>query len=48
MEETSDDGLLARTEVIEAQPLDQRAAGFDQLAEALLAELERSDQETGD
>ena len=37
------DGLLGRIEVIESQPLEQRAAGFDQLAEELLAELQRSD-----
>lgn len=37
------DGLLGRIEVIEAQPLEQRAAGFDQLAEELLAELQRGD-----
>lgn len=39
------DGLLGRIEVIEAQPLAQRAAGFDQLAEELLAELQRADHE---
>lgn len=41
----ADDSLLGRLEVIEAQPLEQRAAGFDQLAEELLAELQRSDRE---
>lgn len=40
-----DDGLLGRLEVIEAQPLEQRAAQFDQLAEEMLAELQRSDRE---
>lgn len=40
-----DDGLLGRIEVIEAQPLADRAKGFDQLAEELLAELQRSDVE---
>lgn len=35
--------LLSRIEVIEGQPLEQRARGFDQLAEELLAELQRSD-----
>lgn len=39
----SGDGLLGRLEVIEAQPLEQRAPGYDQLAEELLAELQRSD-----
>jgi len=39
------DGLLGRIEVIEAQPLDQRAVRYDQLAEELLAELQRSDHE---
>lgn len=47
MEETGSDSLLERIEVIEAQPLEHRAAGFDQLAEELLIELERSDRETG-
>ncbi|MBN9612617.1 MAG: hypothetical protein J0H64_03995 [Actinobacteria bacterium] len=37
------DGLLGRIEVIESQPIEQRAARFDQLAEELLAELQRSD-----
>lgn len=39
------DGLLGRIEVIEAQPLDERAVRYDQLAEELLAELQRSDHE---
>lgn len=39
------DGLLGRLEVIEAQPLSHRAAGYEQLAEELLAELQRSDHE---
>ncbi|XPP26601.1 MAG: hypothetical protein ACNYNX_13510 [Leucobacter sp.] len=47
MTDSTDDGLLERIEVIEAQPLERRAAGFEQLADALLAELERSDHETG-
>ncbi len=48
-----EEGLLERTQffetadAIEAQPLELRAAGFDQLAEALVAELERSDHEAG-
>lgn len=37
--------LFEAVEVIEAQPLDQRAAGYDQLTEELLAELQRSDHE---
>ena len=37
--------LLSALEVIEGQPLEQRAARFDQLAEELLAELQRSDHE---
>ena len=41
------DGLLGRLEVIESQPLEQRAAQFDQVAEELLAELQRSDRDTG-
>ncbi|NLB46599.1 MAG: hypothetical protein GX814_02415 [Microbacteriaceae bacterium] len=40
-----EEGLLGRLEVIEAQPLDARAAGYGQLAEELLGELQRSDQE---
>lgn len=44
----AEDGLLGRLEVIEAQPLEQRAARFDQLAEELLAELQRSDREAGE
>lgn len=43
--EQHEDGLLGRIEVIEAQPLEQRAAGYDQLAEELLAELQRSDHD---
>lgn len=42
-----DEALLGRLEVIESQPLEQRSAGFDQLAEELLAELQRSDREPG-
>jgi hypothetical protein len=44
---TADEALLGRLEVIESQPLEQRSAGFDQLAEELLAELQRSDREPG-
>ncbi|WP_416445875.1 hypothetical protein AB3K78_02460 [Leucobacter sp. HNU] len=40
-----DDGLLDRAALVEAQPLAERAAGFDQIAEELLAELQRSDHE---
>lgn len=43
---SSEDGLLGRLEVIEAQPLEARAAGYDQLAEELLGELQRGDQES--
>ena len=42
-----EDALLGRLDVIESQPLDQRAAGFDQLAEELLSDLQRSDREPG-
>lgn len=38
-----EDGLLGRIELIEAQPLTQRAAGFEQLHDELLAELQRGD-----
>lgn len=40
-----DDGLLDRIGLIESQPLDQRARGFEQLHDELLAELQRSDHE---
>lgn len=39
----SDDGLLGRIELIEAQPLEQRAAQFEQVHDELLAELQRGD-----
>ena len=45
---TDDDGLLDRVSLIESQPLAQRAAGFEQLHDELLAELQRSDQEGTD
>lgn len=47
MDDTIDEALLERLELIESQPLEQRAAAFDQLADQLLVELERSDRETG-
>lgn len=37
--------LLSRLELIESQPLDQRADGYDQLAAELEAELQRSDSD---
>lgn len=40
-----DDELLSRLELIESQPLDQRAAGFDQLIDELQSELQSSDRE---
>ena len=39
----AEDGLLGRIEVIEAQPLAERAAKFDQVYEELLAELQAGD-----
>ncbi|MFV0434370.1 MAG: hypothetical protein ACK5LO_10360 [Leucobacter sp.] len=42
-EPTGEDGLLGRIELIEAQPLAQRAAGFEQLHDELLDELQRGD-----
>ncbi|MBC9928573.1 MULTISPECIES: hypothetical protein [unclassified Leucobacter] len=39
----AEDGLLGRIEVIEAQPLAERAAQFDQVYEELLAELQAGD-----
>lgn len=44
MSETQGEELLGRIELIEAQPLDQRAAGFEQLHDELLVTLQRSDQ----
>lgn len=41
--EQPSDGLLDRIELIEAQPLERRAASYDQVAEELLADLQRSD-----
>lgn len=38
-----DDALLDRVDVIESQPLEQRAAHFEQLADELTQELQRSD-----
>ena len=38
------DELLGRVEVIEAQPLEERAIGFEQLHDELLAELQRGDR----
>lgn len=43
--ESGSDGLLGRLELIESQPLDQRAQGYDQLHDELLAELQRSDHD---
>lgn len=42
------DSLLGRIEVIEAQPLEQRAVRYDQVAEELLAELQRSDHDSSE
>lgn len=39
-----DGELLDRIGLIESQPLAQRAAGFEQLHDELLTELQRSDQ----
>lgn len=39
------DGLLDRIELIESQPLEERAARYQQVHDELLAELERSDRE---
>ncbi len=38
-----EDGLLGRLELIESQPLAQRATGFEQLHDELLADLQRGD-----
>lgn len=48
MNENQGEELLGRLEVIEAQPLAHRSAGYDQLAEELLAELQRSDHEASE
>ncbi len=39
------ESLLDRIELIESQPLEHRAAGFEQLHDALLAELQRNDHD---
>lgn len=39
------DALLDRLGLIEAQPLEDRARGFEQLHDELVAELQRSDHE---
>lgn len=41
--EIATDGLVDRIGLIEAQPLAERAARFEQLHDELLAELQRSD-----
>ncbi|GAA2179907.1 hypothetical protein GCM10009847_15700 [Leucobacter tardus] len=41
------DGLLDRVELIESQPLAERAARYQQVHDELIAELERSDREGG-
>lgn len=41
------DGLLDRVGLIESQPLDQRARGFEQLHDELLTALQHSDHEDG-
>ncbi|MGW9020406.1 hypothetical protein ACWGOE_02850 [Leucobacter chromiiresistens] len=41
--EAEADGLVSRIELIESQPLPQRAAQFEQLHDELLAELQRGD-----
>ena len=43
--ERQNDGLVDRIELIEAQPLELRAQGFEQLHDELLEELQRSDHE---
>lgn len=43
---TESDGLLDRLALIESQPLDRRAQGFEQLHDELLQELQRSDNES--
>ena len=44
MGEEREESLLGRIEVIETQPLEQRAAGFEQVHDELLEELQRSDR----
>lgn len=46
--ESASDGLLDRLELIESQPLDQRARGFEQLHDDLLADLQRGDHQGSD
>ena len=47
MDQNQPEALVERIEVLEGQPLQQRAAGYEQLAEELRVELERSDREVG-
>lgn len=44
MSEVDGDELLGRIEVIEAQPLEQRAARFEQLHDEMLEALQRGDR----
>lgn len=41
---SAEDGLLGRLELIEGRPLAERAAGFEQVHDELLRELQRSDR----
>lgn len=41
--ESAHDSLLDQIELIESQPLDQRAAGFDRLAQQLQEQLQSGD-----
>lgn len=43
-EGAASDGLLDKLGLIESQPLEHRARGFEQLHDELLQELQRSDQ----
>ena len=43
---SSDSELLSEVELIEAQPLEDRARGFELLYEQLLTQLQRSDAES--
>ena len=40
---SSDSELLSEVDLIEAQPLEDRARGFEHVYEQLLSELQRSD-----
>lgn len=47
MEEELSNELLSETQVIEQQPLSERANSFEHIYERLLAQLQRTDSNAG-